>query len=237
MTGETQRDEHRAFLNKYYGLSRGIYDLTRRYFLLGREAALAHLEGQSWNTLVEIGPGTGRNLRKLHHQRPAAKLGGVEASDAMLAHARRKAPFASFIQGFAEDADIASVLGRRPDRILFAYCLSMVQEPLKALEHCRRQLAPGGEVVVVDFGDLSGWPEPLMLGMRAFLDAFHVQALPKEELEQRASRIQHGRGRYWSMYCFGQSASAGQEPTSDERPKVERADLGNSVALDDPRVG
>lgn len=197
------RDEHRAFLNKYYGISRGIYDLTRRYFLLGREAAIAHLAEAPWSSLVEIGPGTGRNLRKLHALRPAARLGGIEASDAMLDHAQKRVPFARLVHGFAEDADIQAVLGARPDRILFAYCLSMVQEPLAALEHCRRQLAPNGEVVVVDFGDLSGWPGPLRRAMRRFLDAFHVNPLPDHDLEALALESRHGRGRYWSLYRFG----------------------------------
>jgi S-adenosylmethionine-diacylgycerolhomoserine-N-methlytransferase len=198
----SEREAHRAFLNKYYGLSRRVYDLTRRYFLLGREAALEHLGQDAWTTLVEIGPGTGRNLAKLRALKPEARLGGIEASDAMLDHARGKVPFASVVHGFAEDADVVSVLGERPDRILFAYCLSMVQDPLGALEHCRRQLAPGGEVVVVDFGDLAGWPGPLRRGLRAFLDAFHVHPLPEAELERLAFASVHGRGRYWSLRRF-----------------------------------
>lgn len=199
---DTQREEHRAFLNRYYGVSKGIYDLTRRYFLLGREAALAHLKKERWESLVEIGPGTGRNLKKLHELRPSARLGGVEASDEMLDHARSQVPYATLVHGFAEDADIEGVLGLKPDRILFAYCLTMVQEPLRALEHCRRQLPPDGEVVVVDFGDLSKWPGPLRSAMRTFLDTFHVYELPTEELERMAKNSVHGRGRYWSMYRF-----------------------------------
>lgn len=199
---ETAREEHRAFLNRYYGISRGFYDLTRRYYLLGREHALNHLGETRWSSLVEIGPGTGRNLRKLRDLRPNAEFGGVEASDAMLEHANEKIPFAKLVHGFAETADIEAVLGKKPDRILFAYCLSMVQQPLPALEHCRRQVAPGGEVIVVDFGDLGGWPGPLRMAMRAFLDAFHVRQLPDPELEALAKASEHGRGRYWSMYRF-----------------------------------
>ncbi|MEL6185757.1 MAG: class I SAM-dependent methyltransferase [Myxococcota bacterium] len=199
---ETARAEHRDFLNRYYGISRRFYDLTRRYYLLGREPCLAHLSEESWSSLIEIGPGTGRNLRKLHERRPEAEYGGVEASDAMLEHARSKIPFAKLVHGFAETADLEGLLGRKPDRILFAYCLSMVQEPLPALEHCRRQLAPGGEVVVVDFGDLGGWPGPLRTSMRSFLDTFHVRELPDAELEKLAKASVHGRGRYWSMYRF-----------------------------------
>lgn len=202
-TAAEKRDEHRAFLNKYYGISRGIYDLTRRYFLLGREAAISHLRDQPWETLVEIGPGTGRNLKKLKAIRPGASFGGIEASDAMLEHARKKIPFARLVHGFAEDADIEAIFGRRPDRILFAYCLSMVQEPLLALEHCRRSLAPNGEVLVVDFGNLAGWPAPLRRGLLKFIDVFHVRPLPEPELEAQAIETRHGGGRYWSLYRFG----------------------------------
>lgn len=203
----TDREAHRDFLNRYYGLSRGFYDLTRRYFLLGREPMLEHLASEPWDSLVEIGPGTGRNLIKLRALRPTAAYGGVEASDAMLDHAKSKVPFAKLIHGFAEDADIRSVLGFAPDRILFAYCLSMVQEPLQALEHCRRQVAPGGEVVVADFGDMSGCPVPFRAAARRFLDTFHVYALPDDELERLCLSSVHGLGRYWSLYRFGSLAA------------------------------
>lgn len=201
--GEPNKEGHRAFLNKYYGLSRGIYDLTRRYFLLGREHAIAHLsKDESWDSLVEIGPGTGRNLSKIRSARPTAAYGGVEASDAMLEFARRKAPFAKFVHGFAEDADIESVLGFAPDRILFAYCMTMVQSPLQALENCRKQVAKGGEVIVVDFGDMSTWPAPLRAGMSRYLATFHVYELPNRQLSELATAEEHGGGRYWSMYRF-----------------------------------
>lgn len=199
---ETSQEAHRAFLNRYYGVSRRIYDLTRKYFLLGRDVAINHLAEQPWETLIEVGPGTGRNLRKLKDLRPNASYGGIEASDAMLSHAQEKVPFAQLVHGFAENANLEDVLGVPPDRVFFAYCLSMVQEPLEALEHCRRQVAPGGEVVVVDFGDLASWPGPIKNSFRGFLDTFHVRPLPYETLEKLSSWHQHGRGHYWSMYRF-----------------------------------
>lgn len=202
-TSEPNREAHRAFLNKYYGLSRGVYDLTRRYFLLGREHAIARLaRDEGWNSLIEIGPGTGRNLAKIRAKRPTAAYGGVEASDAMIEYAQRKVPFAKIIHGFAEDADVSSVLGFAPDRILFAYCMSMVQSPLAALDHCRRQVAPGGEVIVVDFGDMADWPGPARRAMHRYLETFHVYELPNAELSERAKAEVHGGGRYWSMYRF-----------------------------------
>jgi S-adenosylmethionine-diacylgycerolhomoserine-N-methlytransferase len=194
--------EHRAFLNRYYGASRLFYDATRKYYLLGRDGALRDLAAdRRWSTLVEVGPGTGRNLLRLHRARPAARLGGLEASDAMIDHARRKCPWALLVQGFAEDAPLADVLGERPDRILFSYCLSMVGDRAAALANARAALKGGGEVVVIDFSDLRGLPRRAATAFRAYLGAFRVTPLDESDL-RGASEIQHGPGRYFVRATF-----------------------------------
>lgn len=167
------RAEHRAFLNRSYGVTRHVYDVTRKYYLFGRDDTLGRLCAEPWGSLVEVGPGTGRNLRLLRARRPDARLGGVDASDEMLAHARARCPWAALSHGFAEDADLR-IDGRPPDRVLFSYVLSMVQEPARALANARAQLAPGGSVWAVDFGDLAGLPGPAAEGLRAWLAAFGV---------------------------------------------------------------
>jgi S-adenosylmethionine-diacylgycerolhomoserine-N-methlytransferase len=194
--------EHRAFLNRYYGASRVFYDATRKYYLLGRDAVLRDLAADDrWATLVEVGPGTGRNLRRLHRARPAARLGGLEASDAMIDHASRKCPWARLVQGFAEDAPLARVLGQPPDRVLFSYCLSMVGDRAAALENARAALAPGGEVVVIDFSDLGGWPGRAARAFRAYLAAFRVTPLGEADL-RGAAEVHHGPGRYFVRATF-----------------------------------
>jgi len=191
------RSEHQAFLDRYYGASRRIYDLTRKYYLFGRDSALAGLLTERWSRLVEIGPGTGRNLGMLHQGRPSARYGGVDASLAMLEVARVRCPWAAFAHGFAEDADYAALVDGPPDRVLFSYCLSMVQEPGRALAHARSQLSPGGEVVVVDFADLAGLPGPAGGALSAWLTRFHVRPLDERLLRSVGAEIQFGPGRYW----------------------------------------
>jgi S-adenosylmethionine-diacylgycerolhomoserine-N-methlytransferase len=185
------RSEQRAFLNRYYGVSRHFYDLTRKYYLFGRDTALDRLLGQPWVKLVEAGVGTGRNLRKLRAQRPSASFGGIDASDEMLVTARERCPFARLSLGFAEDAPFCEVLGAPPDRILFSYCLSAA-----ALLNARRSLAPGGEVLVVDFADLDGLPRPLREGLLAWLRAFHVEPLDLRLFERDAT-VWFGPLRYF----------------------------------------
>jgi len=190
--------DHRDFLNKYYGWARHIYDLTRKYYLFGRDTAIRQLlDDPSWRRLVEIGPGTGRNLRKIHEGRPSAVLGGIEASDEMLDHARQRCPWAQLQHGFAEDADYTSLLGDRPDRVFFSYCLSMVQDPHAALDNARRTVTPDGRVIIVDFADLKGVRTPLRQALRKWLDTFHVKPLDPKILEPFEPEIFYGPGRYF----------------------------------------
>jgi S-adenosylmethionine-diacylgycerolhomoserine-N-methlytransferase len=197
--------EHRAFLNRYYGVSRFFYDVTRKYYLFGRDVALRELAADSaWKRLIEVGPGTGRNLRALHRARPSAELGGIEASDAMLAHARTRCPWATLAQGFAEDARMKDVLGAPPDRIFFSYCLSMVGDRAKALANARASLADGGRVVIVDFADLSGFPARLADGFRSYLRTFHVVPLDATILAGAASARWSPR-RYYVIATFTKS--------------------------------
>ncbi len=187
---------HRDFLNTYDGASRRSYDLTRQYYLFGRDGVLRALAGEAWSRLGEVGPGTGRILRLLRRMRPDAELGAIEASDAMLEHARTRCPDVSFVQGFAERADYAAPLGAPPERVLFSYCLSMVPNKREALERAMGALAPGGEVVVVDFSDLEGLPSPLAAALRAWLRAFHVEPIEDALLEEFGARLTHGPLRY-----------------------------------------
>jgi S-adenosylmethionine-diacylgycerolhomoserine-N-methlytransferase len=194
-------------LNRYYGASRSFYDATRKYYLFGRDATIRELASDlAWRRLVEMGPGTGRNLALLHRRRPDADLGGIEASDEMLAYAKARCPWARLEQGFAEDASLAVLWGAPPDRILFSYCLSMVRDPREALAHARRSLACRGQVVVVDFGDLTGLPGSLARAFYAYLKAFHVRPLGGSILAD-ADSVQFGPGRYYVVARFGPKAA------------------------------
>ena len=188
--------DHRAFLDRYYRLTHRVYDVSRKYFLFGRDGVLDRLLASDWTTLVEIGPGTGRNLVRLHRRRPEARFGGLEASEVMRTHAARRCPWARIDPGFAEDGDLTAVLGVPPQRILISYALSMFPDPDRAIANARRHLAPGGELWVVDFSDP---PRP----MRAFLGAFHVRVVPDELLRRHeASLVEHGPRRYYVVARF-----------------------------------
>ncbi len=190
-------EAHRRFLNRYYRLTRPIYDVSRKYYLLGRDRLLDDLAREDWTTLVEIGPGTGRNLRKLSVSKPDAVLGGVEPCDEMLEHARARLPRAHLMHGFAETADYAELLGQPIERVMFSYSLSMIGAKGDALDAAYAALAPGGEVVVVDFADLQGLPGLAGRGLRRWLGWFHVTPLDPAPLVERSAVITYGPGRYY----------------------------------------
>ncbi|MCA9686778.1 MAG: class I SAM-dependent methyltransferase [Myxococcales bacterium] len=192
------RRAHREFLNRYYGISRHFYDPTRKYYLFGRDRVLDQLLCEDWSRLLEIGVGTGRNLEILHRRRPEAHYAGLDACDAMLAHTRRRLPWLHTLHGYAEDADLcAPFAGQRPDRVLISYCLSMLEDPLAAIDNAQRALAPGGKLLFVDFADLETLPGPAARALRRWLRWFHVEPLETPWLEQTGARLRYGPMRYF----------------------------------------
>ena len=70
-----------------YRRQRHIYDLSRKFYLLGRDEAIAGLHAGPGASVLEIGCGTGRNLVKLAQAYPGADLFGLDVSREMLASA------------------------------------------------------------------------------------------------------------------------------------------------------
>ncbi len=77
MTDQTLADRtHSSLMDDIYRHQRHIYDLTRKYYLLGRDETIRGLTMTSRQSLLEVGCGTGRNLAL------AAKLYPASASSA-----------------------------------------------------------------------------------------------------------------------------------------------------------
>lgn len=194
-----ERAAHRRFLDDYYGATHRIYDLTRRYYLFGRDRTLRELARQRWRSIVETGCGTGRNLAKLHAMKPGRRYAGIEPSAPMRAHAMERAPFARIADAFAEDAPYLALAGGPPDRILFSYSLSMIADPDEAIAHARMSVSERGRVMVVDFGDLGGVPRSLRRAFVRWLDAFHVRPLPSIFFARHRAQIVNGAFGYYRV--------------------------------------
>jgi demethylmenaquinone methyltransferase/2-methoxy-6-polyprenyl-1,4-benzoquinol methylase len=142
------------------------YDFTANLcypigFRLGayRRAAVAQLKLRPGDTVVEVGCGTGLNVRLLEGVvGPAGRIVGVDLTDAMLAQARRRIEREGWrnVDLVACDAARYEFPGR-VGGILSTFALMMVPEYESVIERGARALAPGRRWVVADL-KIPEWP-------------------------------------------------------------------------------
>lgn len=189
-----QAADHAALMDGIYRGQRHIYDLTRKYYLFGRDRLIAGLDVLPGEAVLEIACGTGRNLAKIAARYPGAALYGVDISREMLRSA--EAALGDRARLAVADAcrfDAGAVLGRsRFDRVMLSYCLSMIPDWVGALDQAAALVAPGGSLHIVDFGDLAGLPRPLAGALRGWLRKFHVE--PRTGLAAAAERVAASHG-------------------------------------------
>ncbi|MBI1212831.1 MAG: methyltransferase domain-containing protein [Alphaproteobacteria bacterium] len=176
----------RVSMDRMYRHQRYIYDLTRKYYLFGRDKLIAELPVQANDLICEVGCGTARNLVLLAKRHPNAKFYGVDASAEMLKTARLSIESSSVGHlvklATALSTDFTSEqfgLARPFDRLIYSYSLSMMDDWREALEYGLTQLRPGGTIHVVDFGDQAGLPGWFKRALKSWLDQFHVRFRPE----------------------------------------------------------
>lgn len=187
MIERTHDASHAALMDRVYRHQRHFYDLTRKYYLLGRDRLVRDLQAQPGETVVEIGCGTARNLIRIAERYPGVKLYGLDASAQMLRTADESIARAKLSgrialkHGLAEDVTPEFFGLDGPfDHAIFSYSLSMIPDWRAALRAAASSVRPEGRVHVVDFGDQKTlWPVARR-GLRAWLSLFHVT--PRDEL-------------------------------------------------------
>lgn len=186
--------DHKGLMDGVYRYQRHIYDLTRKYYLLGRDGLIADLDVPAGGAVLEIGCGTGRNLIAVGKAWPRASLYGVDISEAMLATARGCAAKAgicdrvTLAQGDACGFDPQALFGRATfDRVFISYALSMIPDWEAALRQAARCVAPGGRLEIVDFGQQERLPGLWRRALFGWLGAFHVS--PRAGLQAAVERL------------------------------------------------
>ena len=186
VTAESQdRPDIQDRMERMYRPQRLIYDLTRKYYLVGRDRLIDELALLPGDRVIDVGCGTGRNLDAIARRYPGAELFGLDAAAVMLATTAKrfaKAGLATpgLARASAEGLDPRALFGiEAADHIIFSYSLSMMDDPVRALERATASLAPGGRLHIVDFGPMDGLPKPLARAMRAWLAGFGVRHRPE----------------------------------------------------------
>jgi S-adenosylmethionine-diacylgycerolhomoserine-N-methlytransferase len=186
-------------MDRIYRHQRRIYDLTRKFYLLGRDGMIRELKPAPDTHVLEIGCGTARNLIAAAKRFPDADFFGIDISAEMLATAR-----ANIVREKLDDAieiaradatnfDAKQLFGvERFERIFISYSLSMIPVWCDVLERAVSMLAPGGELHIVDFGDQRGLPGFFARTLTQWLRLFHVT--PREDLAMQLSTLARERG-------------------------------------------
>lgn len=199
---------HAGQMDAIYRTQRHFYDLTRKYYLLGRDALIAGIVPPAGGTVLEIGCGTGRNLIAAARAWPEARFYGVDISSAMLETARVKVARAGLsdrivlAQGDATAFDARALFGVSAfDRVFQSYTLSMIPDWRGALREGVAKLAPGGRLDIVDFGQQERLPAVFQRGLFAWLSRFDVapRATLREALAETA-RATNGVARFAPLY-------------------------------------
>lgn len=169
-------EPHAALMDETYRYQRLFYDVTRKYYLFGRDHLIAAMAPADGAHVLEVACGTGRNLQLVARRYPNCHVYGLDISAQMLISARAKlGASAALAEADACDFD-PNALFNQPqfDRIFISYGISMIPDWQGALRMAYSQLAPGGELHVVDFADQSGWPLWFARLLRRWLQKFHV---------------------------------------------------------------
>ena len=183
--------DHAAAMDRMYRLTRHVYDITRRYYLLGRDRLLERVVTASDSATLEVGCGTARNLIQLAKRPEPGSLYGLDASHEMLETAAGSIAKAGvdrggrerivLRQGLAEQLDAQRMFGRDEpfDTIFFSYCLSMIPTWPGAIDAALANLRPGGRLLIVDFWDQKDLPVVFAAGLKRWLSLFHVHYRPE----------------------------------------------------------
>ncbi|WP_017671287.1 class I SAM-dependent methyltransferase [Blastomonas sp. AAP53] len=179
---------HADAMDAIYRTQRHIYDLTRKYYLLGRDRLIDDLAPPPGGLVLEAGCGTARNLIVAARRYPQARFFGFDISEAMLESARQQVRNAGLqdriflTRGDATDFSTQRLFGVRGfDRVFCSYTLSMIPGWEQAIAAAAQALVPGGRLHIVDFGDQGGLPTWFGKGLHAWLARFQVN--PRADLE------------------------------------------------------
>lgn len=191
--------DQKGLMEDTYSFHRHIYDLTRKFYLFGRDRLVKRLSPPPGGTVLEVGCGTARNLIVAAKRYPQARFYGFDISEAMLETARKSvdrhglSDRITLRQGDAGNFDVQTLFGvDKVDRVFMSYTLSMIPPWVEAIELGAKALAPGGSLHIVDFGQYERLPALAKRLHFKSLNDFHVY--PRRELPAVLKRIAEEQG-------------------------------------------
>jgi S-adenosylmethionine-diacylgycerolhomoserine-N-methlytransferase len=186
-------------MDRHYRYQRYLYDSTRTHYLIGRQHLIGDLKASPGQSVLEIGCGTAWNLIRVARLYPRVACYGIDVSNEMLATASAAvwrnglSQRISLGQGDAISFNPHSRFDRGEfDRVFFSYALSMIPRWQDAFAHAAGMIAPGGSLVIVDFGQCGALPGFFKTALFAFLR--HYSVTPRADLDVAIRRVAAERG-------------------------------------------
>ncbi len=167
-------------MDKMYRRQRYFYDLTRKYYLLGRDKLIAEMCVETDENVLEVGCGTARNLKILAKKYPNTNFFGLDASSEMLKTAEEKTAILKNINlkvALADNFNYKQTfdLDKPFDIIYFSYSISMIPPWKESIANALDNLKKGGSFYIVDFYDQKDLPDFFQKLLQGWLRQFHVQ--------------------------------------------------------------
>ncbi len=186
-TAPESEDQTKTNMDNMYRWTRHVYDLSRKYYLLGRDQMIGHLNIKDNEKICEVGCGTARNLIKIVQKYPNGTYFGLDASDEMLKTAQTNLENAQISdkiilkQAFSQSFDPKELFKLKEplDKIIFSYALSIIPPWPESLDHALELLPSGGQIHIVDFGSQSELPKYFRKFLFWWLKKFHVYYKPE----------------------------------------------------------
>lgn len=195
-------------MDKMYRYQRYFYDLTRKYYLLGRDKLIDNMDVRSGQKILEIGCGTGRNLTILAKKYPATDFYGLDASAEMLETAYKKIDKNNLHNvnlkvALADDFSASKTfeLEKPFDTIFFSYSISMIPTWPESIARVLDNLKDGSSFYIVDFYDQRDLPGGFQKILKTWLKQFHVK-YPRDLIPhlEKLEREELGRYSVQSIY-------------------------------------
>lgn len=193
------RDQHHK-MERYYRLHAPIYDITRWTFLFGRRRVLQLAKERlpKEGRILEVGCGTGKNLKFLAEQFPDAQITGLDISETMVSKARKRCEGLKNVQ--VQLGSYSAPIDRGShDLVLFSYCLTMINPGFeKLLSVALDDLTPNGLLAVVDFHQSGrGWFARWMAKNHVRMEGHILEALPRLGFRLVETQIKSAYGGIW----------------------------------------
>lgn len=169
-------------MDRMYRYQRHFYDVTRKFYLLGRDHLIEKMDIRDGQKILEIGCGTGRNLAILANKYPQAEFFGLDASSEMLESAItkvKKQDLGNVIlkMALADDFDYSSTFGLTEplDTVFFSYSISMIPTWRESVDNALKNVKSGRVIYFVDFYDQRDLPSAFAGLLQGWLKRFHVK--------------------------------------------------------------